>query len=115
MSRSNIEYLKHALDEIDFLEKQTQNLAEDGFMQDELMQHAFIRSLEIIGEAVKQIPEEIRNKYKNIDWKAYAGFRDKLIHHYFGVDYALVWDVIINELPELKKKLFFVLEQEKAI
>lgn len=115
MSRSNIEYLKHAIDEIDFLEKQVLDITEDRFMRDELIQHAFTRSLEIIGEAVKQIPDEIRNKYSNIDWRSYAGFRDKLIHHYFGVDYALVWDVVINELPELKKKLLFVLEQEKAI
>lgn len=84
MSRSNIEYLKHAIDEIDFLEKQVLDITEDRFMRDELIQHAFTRSLEIIGEAVKQIPDEIRNKYSNIDWRSYAGFRDKLIHHYFG-------------------------------
>ena len=82
-------------------------------MRDEVLQRAFTRSLEIIGEAIKQIPDKIRNKYGDIDWKSYAGLRDKLIHHYFGVDYAIVWDVVIHELPELKKKLVFVLEKEK--
>ncbi|MBU2544787.1 DUF86 domain-containing protein, partial [Patescibacteria group bacterium] len=80
-------------------------LSEDQFMHDEVLQRAFTRSLEIIGEAVKNIPDEYKLSHVEIDWKSFAGLRDKLIHHYFGVDYALVWDVVKNELPDLKNKL----------
>ena len=105
MSKSATEYLRHIIDEIDFLQKESSPLSEDEFMRDDVRERAFARSLEIIGEAVKNIPEEFKNSHTQIDWKSFAGLRDKLIHHYFGVDYALVWDVVKHELPELKKKL----------
>ena len=105
MSKSPIEYLKHILDEINFLEREIRNYTEDQFMHDKVKQRAFARSLEIIGEAVKMVPDDFRLKHSEVDWKSFAGLRDKLIHHYFGVDYAIVWDVVINELPVLKKKL----------
>lgn len=105
MSKSATEYLRHILDEITFLADQTSTLSEDQFMHDEVLQRAFSRSLEIIGEAVKNIPDEYKIAHSDIDWKSFAGLRDKLIHHYFGVDYALVWDVIKNELPDLRDRL----------
>jgi uncharacterized protein with HEPN domain len=74
-------------------------------MRDEVRERAFARSLEIIGEAVKNIPDDYKSSHTEINWKSFAGLRDKLIHHYFGVDYTLVWDVIKNELPTLKEKL----------
>jgi uncharacterized protein with HEPN domain len=83
-------------------------------MRDEVLERACARSMEIIGEAVKQIPDSYRSDHPEIDWKSYAGLRDKLIHHYFGVDYALVWDVIKNELPELKNKLTKIIKQETS-
>lgn len=81
-------------------------------MRDETMERAFARSLEIIGEAVKLIPDDVKTRYPAIDWKSFAGLRDKLIHHYFGVDYALVWDVVKNELPQLKPNLKQILTDE---
>lgn len=105
MSKSATEYIRHILDEITFLTEKTVTLSEDQFMRDEVLQRAFSRSLEIIGEAVKNIPEEYTSSHIEIDWKSFAGLRDKLIHHYFGVDYALVWDVVKNELPLLKEQL----------
>src|SRR3989338_6571469 len=113
MSRSNIDYLRHALDEIEFLETQTQSLSENQFMLDNVLDRAFARSLEIIGEAMKCIPDATRKKYPDIDWKSYAGLRDKLIHHYFGVDYGIVWDVVKNELPDLKKKILQILADKQ--
>lgn len=109
MSKSPTEYLNHILDEIVFLEREIQNYTEEQFMRDELKQRAFARSLEIIGEAVKMIPDDFRSHHLQIDWKAFAGLRDKLIHHYFGVDYAIVWDVVIHELPDFKIKLMTIL------
>lgn len=105
MSKSATEYIRHILDEITFLTDQTTTLSEKQFMQDAVLQRAFSRSLEIIGEAVKNIPEEYKSSHSEVEWKSFAGLRDKLIHHYFGVDYALVWDVVKNELPDLKAKL----------
>jgi len=93
------------VDEITFLSNQTATLSEDQFMRDEVRERAFARSLEIIGEAVKNIPDDYKSSHTEINWKSFAGLRDKLIHHYFGVDYTLVWDVIKNELPTLKEKL----------
>lgn len=105
MSKSAIDYLRHIVDEISFLEQQLSGLSEDEFMRDEVLQRAFVRSLEIIGEAIKLVPNDLRSAHQEVDWKAFAGLRDKLIHHYFGVDYQLVWDVVVHELPALKPKL----------
>lgn len=105
MSKSAIEYIRHILDEITFLSQEASTLAEEQFQHDETRKRAFARSLEIIGEAVKNTPDDYKEAHPEIEWKSFAGLRDKLIHHYFGVDYALVWDVVKNELPDLKEKL----------
>lgn len=105
MSRLPEEYLKHILDETDYLLAATKNLEEDRFSRDETLQKAFVRSLEIIGEAAKNLPQEFIATHQQIDWHAFAGLRDRLIHHYFGVDYAIVWDVVKNEVPLLNQYL----------
>jgi len=102
MSKQPKEYLKHILDEIRFLMDSSKKITEDRFMYDETLQRAYSRSLEIIGEATKQLPKEFVKKYQEIDWSLMAGMRDRLIHHYFGVDYSIVWDVVKNEIPKLK-------------
>jgi len=114
MLKLPIEYLRHIVDEIEFLQKNIFSVGEDVFMRDETLQRASSRSLEIIGEAVKQVPEEFRSNYPDIDWKSFAGLRDKLIHHYFGVDYSIVWDIVVNELPQLLKKLKIILSNEHS-
>jgi uncharacterized protein with HEPN domain len=79
-------------------------------MADETRQRAFVRSLEIIGEATKKIPEGFRKQYPSVEWRAMAGMRDRLIHDYFGVDYELVWDVVRNRIPELRGQIASILE-----
>jgi uncharacterized protein with HEPN domain len=113
MSRSVIEFFQHIKDELDFLEKNSKGLDFKSFYINEVLKRAFSRSLEIIGEAVKNVPEEIRFEYAEVEWKSIAGMRDKLIHHYFGVDYELVWDVIENEIEELNFQISNIIIAEK--
>lgn len=105
MSKQPKEYLKHILDEINYLLFSSKELTEEGFVQNETLRRAYSRSIEIIGEAAKKLPEEFTLKYPEVSWKSLAGMRDKLIHHYFSVDYEIVWDVIANELPRLKVQI----------
>jgi uncharacterized protein with HEPN domain len=72
------------------------------FMEDDKTKSAVVRKLEIIGEAAKNIPKQIRQKYKELPWTDMAGMRDKIAHFYFGIDYSIVWEVIKERLPEIK-------------
>lgn len=105
MSKSSPDYIEHILIEIDFLKRSRQGITEVDFSRDEIMQRAFARSIEIIGEAVKNIDDNIKQKYPDIQWRKIAGMRDKLIHDYFGIDYSLVWDVVENKIDPLEKQL----------
>ncbi|OAA24445.1 DUF86 domain-containing protein [Kosmotoga sp. DU53] len=81
------------------------NLTYNEFLDDLKTQDAVVRNIEIIGEAAKMIPLHIRQKYSRIPWKEIAGTRDKLIHDYFGVNFDIVWAIIKNDLPELRKQI----------
>ena len=72
-----------------------------------------ISNLEIIGEAVKRLPGNLRNKYPDIEWKKIAGLRDILIHAYFGIDVEIVWDIVQNKLPEFKEQINLILSKIK--
>ena len=98
-------FIEHILESILKIESFSKGLTRENFFKDELRQSAVIRQLEIIGEAAKNIPESFRIKYSIIEWKKIAGTRDKLSHGYFGVDLSTVWDVIKDDLPELKKNI----------
>ena len=78
------------------------------FIANELIQDGVIRNLEIIGEAVKDIPEDIKSIYPNIEWKKIAGLRDILIHAYFGVDMEIIWDIVENKVPKLVNGKFYL-------
>ncbi|MEA1870040.1 MAG: DUF86 domain-containing protein [Euryarchaeota archaeon] len=108
----NEAFLRHILDEIEFLANQCAELQFQELMEDEVLKRACVRSLEVIGEATKNLPEEFKEKYPMVEWKKIAGLRDKLIHHYFGINWDIVWDVIENKLPDLEKEIRILIEKE---
>ena len=105
MSKLPIEYLKHIRDELVYLSNTSKGLSQNEFLQDEMLKRSFTRSIEIIGEAAKNLPINFRNNQSHIDWRSISGMRDRLIHGYFGIDYDIVWDVVKNEVPVLKKEI----------
>ncbi len=98
-------YLEDILHSIKRIRKYTENLSFEDFSTEILIQDAVMRNLEVIGEAVKNIPEEVKRKKKNMEWRKIAGLRDILIHAYFSIDLEILWEVIINHVPKLEETI----------
>ncbi|MBI5753651.1 DUF86 domain-containing protein [Candidatus Peregrinibacteria bacterium] len=103
-------FLEHINNSINHIEKYIASFSYEQFSKNSQLQDAVVRRLEIIGEATKNLPEEFRKKYPEIPWKLMAGTRDVMSHEYFGIDFIMIWNIIKKELPELKIKIFNLLE-----
>ena len=110
MSFEPLEYLRHIYAEAEYLLEASVALKKDEFLRSNTLRRAFVRSLEVIGEAAKKVPQDFRNGHPDVEWKSMAGMRDRLIHGYFGIDYDLVWDVIKSKMPKLKGQLEQILK-----
>lgn len=101
MSPSARELLLHILDETTYLLASSEQLKEAEFLSNPTLKRAFARSLEIIGEAVKSLPSELIEGQPQVEWRSIARLRDRLIHHYFGIDYEMVWGVVTTKVEGL--------------
>lgn len=113
MKREVRDYLWDIIEECNYLLKKAEGLEFEQFLKDEDLKRAVVRSLEVIGEAVKKIPEDFKDEFKEIEWKDVAGMRDKLIHEYFGIDYEIVWKTLKEDIPWLKEVTEKILEEIK--
>jgi uncharacterized protein with HEPN domain len=105
-------FLSHILESIQLIEEYSKSLTQAKFHKNRPLQDAIIRRLEIIGEAVKNLPVSFKTKYPDVPWRQIAGMRDILIHEYFDVDLVLTWKVVKHELPRIKKKLSVILSTD---
>ena len=111
MTRDYGLYLDDILESITRIERYTEGMDDVSFRNDDKTLDAVVRNLEIIGEAVKNIPQEVKDSFPEIPWKRAASMRDKLIHEYFGMDLGAVWNTIERDLPELKAKLEAIIKK----
>lgn len=110
--RDDLVFIKHILESIEAIEEFSAGISKEEIASNRMRQSAIVRELEVIGEAVKNISEKLKNKHPGIKWKAIAGTRDKMIHHYFGVDLNVVWEIIEKDIPLLKKQILEIKEEE---
>jgi uncharacterized protein with HEPN domain len=115
VKKDPIIYIEHISVCINRIILYTEGLDENGFLENNLIQDAVIRNLEIIGEATKKLNEDFRLKYSAIEWRKIAGMRDKLIHDYIGVDLWAVWGVVENILPTFQSQIEEILIKEKGL
>ena len=114
MTPNDIAYVHHIFDAIVRIEEYMQGVKEEDFHQEYLIQDGVIRQIEIIGEASKNVSDDLRSSYSDIPWRDITGMRDRLIHHYFGVNLDEVWLTVMRDIPLLKSQIMNILSDFSA-
>jgi len=109
--RGTLEFIYDVLESIKRIEEYTENITFKELMRNIIIQDAVVRNIEVIGEAIKNIPSSFKKKHKDIEWKKIAGMRDKIIHFYFGISWEVVWKTIKENLPLLKEKIEKIIKE----
>ncbi|AHJ28003.1 DUF86 domain-containing protein [Nodularia spumigena] len=112
MSRNLRLYFEDILNSCDKVLRYTEGISYDQFFEDELRFDAVLRNLQIIGEAIKQVPTETRNRYPTVEWRKIAGLRDILAHAYFSLENEIIWDIVQNKVPLLQEQIEVIFQQE---
>ncbi len=105
MKREIRDYLYDILHECEYLMKRSKEIGYTDFLENEDLKRAFVRSLEIIGEAARRIPSHIKKRYPDVEWKEIVGMRNKITHEYWGIDYEIVWRTVEEDIPRLKSHI----------
>lgn len=113
MKRSYRLFVEDILESVDKIERYVKGISYDNFVENEMIIDAVIRNLEVIGEASKNIPENIREQYTTIPWRRIIGLRNIMIHGYFGIDLSIIWEIITKNLPETKPSIVEMLNNLK--
>ena len=111
MPRDYKVYLQDVLDAAGKVRSYTAGLSFKIFSEDTKTVDAVVRNLEVIGEAIKQVPDDVRSKHADVEWKKIAGLRDILVHQYFGIDVEIIWDIVQNKLPALEAQIRKIIEE----
>jgi uncharacterized protein with HEPN domain len=111
MKKDPLVFIEHILESIRIIEEYIKGTTKEEFINSRKTQDAVIRRIEIIGEAAKNLSEDVKKNYPSIPWKRMSGMRDILIHGYFGVDLGLTWRVASEEIMELEKKIVKVKQE----
>ena len=111
--RKYIHFIEDIVNATEKIERYTKNLKYEEFSNNEMVIDAVMRNFEVIGEAVNNIPDQIKEKFLDVEWSEAVGFRNVLIHNYFGLDLESVWDTIKGNIPALKKHIKKVLKSKK--
>lgn len=107
-------FLTDILEAISRINAYTKGMGYEGFVKDEKTRDAVVRNLEIIGEAAKNLPDDIKGGYPKVNWKAITGMRDKLTHEYFGVSVEILWETVKNDLPPFESQIRMIAREIKS-
>ena len=113
MKKDPVVFLDHVLECIKIIEEYAVGKSKTDFLESLQFQDSVIRRLEVIGEAVKNLPENFKEDHPEIQWRRTAGLRDVVVHKYFGIDLEVTWEIVKNDLPVLKNNITKILEEIK--
>ena len=111
MKKDESVYLRHILDAFVQIEFYMDDVSHEEFLQNRLLQDGVIRQLEVMGEAARNLSDDLRNEYPQIPWRQMIGLRNRMAHAYFNVDLQIVWEIVRGDIPDLKEKIKRILNE----